>query len=393
MKVTFLQKDLAQACALLQNIVSSTTPIAVLKNLLLETNGDQVIFTASDYDTFARLSIPAKVATKGKLTLPAKTFADLVKELPNADVSLEAKGTKAQVKCEGLSFQLATMPADDFPEFPEFKASTTLVLPQAELRVALERVACAMPSRDPRRVLLGCLFDLRGEEIRLVATDGKKLIKNTLMVAGVDGPATSAIVPAKMVNELIRQLDEAGTVRIQFGERRILFDTGRVTSIASVIEGDYPPYDLVIPKAFDLKVRVPREPLMADLRRASIVQDKNEYAVMLRFQQNALTVSARGHELGTFEGSIPIEFKESKFEIVFNYVFLQDILKATGGGDTLLMKMNNPGTPAVLEREGDPQAIYLIMPIKQADMQPVAEDEAPDDDDEEPTEEESDRRF
>jgi len=391
MKVTFAQKDLLHAAGVVQNIVNPMTSLAILRNVLVEPSGkDAVTFFASDLEAYARVTVPAKVEQGGRVTLPARTFGDIVKELPASDVAIATKGTKASIRAEGVDYQLATMPADDFPEWPDFKQTTAFVVSQSTLREALAQVSCAIPSRDPRKVLLGACFDLQDTDLRLVATDGKKLVLAHVAVEGVEGEkARQIIVPAKMVNEILRHLNEAGTVTVRFAERQVAFELANVLYVSNIIEGQFPRYELVIPKAFERKAVVSREALQADLRRASLVQDKNDYGITLKFSQNALSVTARGQELGTYEASLAAEYEGAKFDIIFNYSFLQELLKAAGGSK-ITIKMNAPSTPAVMIPDGREDSVFLLMPIKASDYE--KRPEVADDDDDDDAGEDDDAR-
>jgi len=192
-----------------------------------------------------------------------------------------------------------------------------------------------------------------------------------------------AIIPGKIVGEITRQLGDSGTVKLQFGERQAAFDTGNVFYASNVIEGEFPRYEMVVPAEFEREAKVGRDVLISGIRRASIVQDKNEYGVALKFVEGGLTISARGHELGTFEGHVPADYTGEDYQIVFNYAFLQDLLKVASGA-TVTLKMNQPSTPAIFHIDDNADATFLLMPIKGADYDNADDqDDADDDYDEE----------
>jgi DNA polymerase-3 subunit beta len=382
MKLTFQQKDLQAATQVIQNIVNPTTSLNILRNVLVESGDNAATFLASDMEAYARVTVSADVDKGGTTTLPARTLSEMVRELPDSPVELNVKGTKASIHCDRLDYQLATMPPDDFPEWPEFEAKTTLTLSQSDLREALEKVICAIPARDPRKVLLGVYFDLREDGLRLVSTDGKKLVLVKLSPEEIDGAKeASLIVPSKIVYEIARQMDEAGTVKVQFGDRQVAFETDKVFYASNVIEGEFPRYEMVIPKEFEHTATISRDKLLAGLRQAAIVQDKNEYGVTLIFKKKELMIASRGQELGTFEGHVEAEFDADDYEIIFNYAFLLDLLKACGG-QQIALQMNAPSTPAIIQTDEDKESVFLLMPIRATDYdEPDDEDDEDEDDD------------
>jgi len=378
MDVTFTAASLARAAQTLQSVVNPQTTLPILQNVLVEANKDNTVtLFASDLESYAKLSLSADVSKPGRITLPAKVLADSTKDLPSASVTLSANASKAKLAADQLKFQLATMPADDFPEWPAFKPETTITLPQATLREALGRVSVAIPSRDPRKGLMGAYFDLRGDTLRIVGTDGKRLVcaRIPLTAEQVTGSAERGlIVPQKVVHELERVLDQAGTVSIQFSQKQIAFDNGLVVFVATAIDWDYPPYEQVIPKDFAKAVAMPRDLLLSNIRMAAVVQEKTEGRVILTFENGRCVVSAYATEVGTFENTLTVPWAGDTFRVCFNYNYLSELLKVMGTGD-IVFNMNKPATPVVMNAAND-ATTYLIMPIKLTEY-PPAEPVAP----------------
>lgn len=365
MEVTFSSDSLASAAQALQNVVNAQTTMPILQNALIQaTAGGGVTIFASDMESYAKVAISAEVTKPGRATVPAKVLAEATRDLPNAPVKFSVDGTKAKLECEKVRFQLATMPADEFPEWPEFKQKTKIEIAQSELREALSKTLVAVPTRDPRKVLLGVFFDLRKDGLRLVGTDGKKLVVARCGNYQVEGDAErGVVVPHKVAAELHRQLDEAGTVKILIGERQIAFDNGRLLYVSNVIEGQYPQYEMVVPKEFACVAKVPREALSLNIRRASTVQDRQESRVILAFENNALKITSFATEVGEFESALDVEYTAEPIRVCFNYAFLNELLK-TIGGDTVLFNMNKPATPVVLKTPAALDDVFLIMPVK-----------------------------
>lgn len=372
MEAVFSPGTLGPAAHSLASIINVQSPLPILQNVMVEAREDgRVTLFASDLEAYARLELDADVKAPGRLTLPGRMLAEMARDLPEAPATLRHDGTMARLDCDEVHYQLASMPADDFPDWPEFAPTTTIEMAQADFRLALEKVLVAVPSKDPRKVLLGAFFQLREDDLRLVGTDGKKLITVHLKNYEVEGAAIrSAVIPAKVLGEVERQLAEAGTVRIRLGDRQVAFETGRMLTVSNVIEGEYPHVDMVIPKDFAREVSVPREALLLDVRRASVVQDKAESRVILNFEKDRLKVSSYATDLGTFESTIPISHAHEPMRVCFNHQFLTEILKVCGGSD-VLFRMNKPATPVVMKNEADASSLYLLMPIKLTDYHPA----------------------
>src|SRR5262245_4897654 len=149
MKVQFDRQPLASGIALIHNIVSSNTTMPILAHVLIETNGEEVTISGTDMESFGRVRLKAQVDESGRVTAPARLMADIVRLLPDGEVTLQRSGTKMTLQCNRNTYQLATMPADDFPDWPHSNVDTTLTLKQSDLKRALHNTIFAIPARDP----------------------------------------------------------------------------------------------------------------------------------------------------------------------------------------------------------------------------------------------------
>jgi DNA polymerase-3 subunit beta len=394
MKAVFKRADLAMATNVVHTVVNPQSSLPILGNVLIRVEDAKALFLASDLELNVRCEIAAEVEKTGAVTVPARTFADMVRVLPDTDIILELEGNRVRVRCETLSYDLVTMDPDDFPSWPEVKAKTTLELPQKTLRQVIERMIFAVPQKDPRRVLLGGFFDVRDRNLRTVATDGKKLAFVQCDADARTGQEkNSAIVPLKVLSEVVKTLGDEGSVRILFGERQVAFDLKTIKYASNVIDGTYPNYDLVIPKTFDRTMTLPKSALRALIRQAAIISDEKSNSIILHFAQDELKLSAMTYDIGSYAGSLAINYSLDAFDIVFNHRFLSEILDAIAA-DEVLLKANKPVAPAVFCGKDITDTLYVIMPIKLADLaepdEPVEEEEKEEkeEEEEEETEEE-----
>jgi DNA polymerase-3 subunit beta len=368
MKAVFKRADLVLATNVVHNVVNLQSSLPILGNVLIRAADNKVVFMASDLESNVRCEVAAEVEKAGAVTVPAHTFADMVRVLPEADIVLELEGSRVRVRCETLSYDLVTMDPEDFPAWPEIKSKATLELPQKMLRQTIEQMIFAIPQKDPRRVLLGGFFDVQGRVLKCVATDGKKLAFVQCEADTHTGQEQiSAIVPHKVLAEVSKTLGDEGTVRIQFGERQVAFDLKQIKYVSNMIDGRYPNYDLVIPKTFERTITLPKGALRSLIRQAAIIADEKSNSVVLHFENDELKLNAMTYDIGSYAGSLPISYDREPFDIVFNHRFLGEILDATAT-DEVLLKANKPTSPAVFCGKDVADTLYVIMPIKLADL-------------------------
>lgn len=367
MKVLFKREALIRATGVVQSLVNPQNTLPILSNILVEADGESVRFTASDLESCVKCEVGAEVETGGTITLPAKKLVEIVRELPETDIALALEGTAVTIECARISERLCGLDPEDFPRWPEVKPVATLELQQRDLREIIEKILFAVPTKDPRKVLLGALFEIRDGTLRCVATDGKKLayIEKPLP-AGVKVKAASVIVPHKVLGELLRQLGDEGAVTVHLGEKQVVFELGPIVYVTNKIDGTYPNYELVIPKDFDKEVLLDRAALASAVRRAAVMSDERSRSVILKFDENRLEVSAMSFDVGSMKEEIAVDYAFEPFEIAFNWQFLLDVLKAIDE-DRLVVRMNKPVSPTIFKPAEAEHYRYVIMPIKITD--------------------------
>lgn len=383
MRIRFKKSDLLPAAGIVQSVANPQSTLPILSNVLVSTEHDNMAtLYATDYETRARIQVPAEVQKKGQVTIPAKTFYDLIKEMPEeADVILESKDKGATITCRDIVADLQTMPARDFPKWPEFEPEHQFELPQGDLKRLLEKILFAVPVRDPRKVLLGALFEFKEGRLNAVATDGKILAYYGLpMTPDFTGPMDrNLVIPHKMLDELGRNLRDEGVVEIAFDERQVGFRLGHNQFVSNQIEGRYPNYEAVVPKEFGRSLGFPKPPMSRAVRRASILSDIKNNAISMDFRGDTVVVEAESYDKGRLREELPAKADGgADFKIVFNYKFVNDVLKALDR-DEIELRVNQPTTPAVFRSVGiEIENYYLVMPIKLAEIkeyddQPMAD--------------------
>lgn len=366
MRVRFQKSDLAPAVALAQGITNDQSTIPMLSNILLTTDFDnQVTLMATDYETRAQIQIPAVVEARGATTLPARLFHDAISNIPDeSEIVLEAD-REAIIRSGEIVLTLATMPAEDFPKLAAVEPTNTVELSESDLRRLFEQVNVAIPTRDPRKILLGAFIELEEDCIRGIGTDGKILANARIPMTSdaLGGIKGSIIVPHKVVERLIYSLVGNGKVSVGWDDKMVSFAYRNVIVSSQQIDGRYPDWRRVVPNSFSSEMRFRRQDMMAAIKRASLVTDTQGNCVTLDFNNALVTVTAQSADRGKFRQQLPATGDVSLC-IGFNYKFLLAALKAIEQ-DMVVVTANRPDTPAILFGEEEENLSYLIMPIKQ----------------------------
>jgi len=260
-----IQKDILVAgIQTVQNVASSKTTLPILSNILLEVKGDILKLNATDLDIGISCEIPVETLEEGAITIPAKRFNDIVKELPPDEILINAKkNNHIDIEGRNCRFKLIGLPKEEFPKFPEFKDKEVFQIEQDMLREMLSLTCFSVSHEESRYVLNGILFEINGDMIRLVATDGRRLAKSENKIVNSIGKEIAVIIPTKAVHEILKNLKTEGSVSFVVSANQILFDIDGVLIATRIIEGEFPNYNQVIPKPFKNIVKVNTKELLS----------------------------------------------------------------------------------------------------------------------------------
>ena len=369
MKVTISKDRLLSGLQAVQNVVSSRTTLPVLSNILLNASEGKLSLTATDLDVTVSCTVPAQVITPGTVTLPAKRFFEITREVPASEIELDSDDKAiCSIQAGSAFFRIHGLPGEDFPQTPTFSQSRAVTVQQDKLRSMLKKTGFAVSTDESRYTLNGIFFSLKEHKMILVSTDGRRL---ALVEEECDVPAecqADFIVPSKAINELTRLLT-MGTVEIKFSENQAAFTATPATEegglasvlITKLVDGNFPNYRQVIPQQCLERVPVAREELLKALRLAEIMTTDKSNSVKLAFTRNQLAITANAPEVGETRQTIAINYKGKDVAIAFNPGFLMDPLKALDN-DQVYLELTDELSPGVVKVD-DP-FLYVIMPMR-----------------------------
>ena len=302
-------ENLLSGIQIVQNIVSTKATLPILSNILLEAKGAKLKLNTTDLDIGISCEIPVDIIEEGAITIPAKRFGDIVRELPSGDITLSVKKNN-QVDIEGKQcrFKLSGLPKDEFPKFPEFKDREAVQIEQATLKEMLRLTSFAVSREESRHVLNGILIEIVDNTLRIVATDGRCLAKIEKKLPAVIKKEIAVIVPIKAVQEIIRNLQEEGSLSMAIGANQVLFDINEVLIATRIIEGEFPNYNQVIPKPAKNRIKMNTQEVLSSIRRANLLSTPDFQAVKFEIFPNKLVISKSTPDIGESREIIPVEY-------------------------------------------------------------------------------------
>lgn len=361
MQVKLSKDDLLNGIQVVQNVVSSKATLPILSNMLVETKKDTLRLYTTDLDIGISCEIPVNIIEDGAITIPAKRFSEVVRELPTGNVVINAKkNNQIEIEGQNCKIKLLGLPKEEFPKFPEFKDKEMVSVNQVDLKEMFRLTSFAVSHEESRYVLNGVLLEVQKDIIRLVATDGRRLakIEKTLVQPVVKD--ISVILPIKAVNEINRNLKDTGVVSFTVGTNQVLFDINGVMIATRIIEGDFPNYVQVIPKITAPKISLNTQEFLAAIRRANLLATPDFQAIKIEIFHDKLIVSKTTPDVGESREELKITYTGTEMIIGFNPQYMIEVLKNTND-QVIEVEFLGSDKPCVIRKEN---YLYLALPMR-----------------------------
>ncbi|HVG47895.1 MAG TPA: DNA polymerase III subunit beta [Rubellimicrobium sp.] len=371
MKFSIEKATLAKAVAQAQSVVERRNTIPILANVLIEAEGDSVRFRATDLDVEVVDRAPARVDQKGATTVAALMLNEIVRKLGDgALVTLSTQGAPGRLTIEAgrSTFQLSTLPVEDFPQMASPDYTTSFEAPAPLLRRLFDKSKFAISTEETRYYLNGVYLHVAqgsdGPALRAVATDGHRLARIDAPLPEGAGGMPGVIVPRKTVAELRKLLDnDEATIKVSVSDTKIRFETPDITLTSKVIDGTFPDYTRVIPQANARRLEVDAKEFAQAVDRVATVSSERSRAVKLNLDEDRLILSVNAPDSGTAEEELAVAYGDDRLEIGFNAKYLLEIAHQVDRENAVFL-FNSSGDPTVM-REGDDQsALYVVMPMR-----------------------------
>ena len=372
MRLSCLQENLARGLSVVGRAVASRSTLPITQNVLLSTEQSMLKISATDLNMAMTTWIGAQVEEEGAITVPARLLSDFVNSLPPERIDMEATSQPIglNVKCVSFESNISGSPADDFPPIPAVQGGLAAKIEPDILREAISRVSFAAATEDSRPVLTGVKTEISGDEFKFAAADGFRLAVYSGKLAEPPSEDIEFLIPARVLNEISRLLgiqQKAVEFMITPSSNQALFRVEDVEIVSSLIAGNFPNYNQLIPQSHTTRVVLNSDDFLRATRTAAIFA--RDGSGIIRLQMGAgeedapghLTVSSRAEEVGDNEGQLGAKVEGEDAKIAFNSKYLTDVLDVLSGD--VAMEVSSPSSPGVLKPvEGD-DYVHVVMPM------------------------------
>lgn len=362
MKLKVAKASLLAGLQAVQNVVGVRSTLPILANVLLKAEKTKLLLTTTDLEVSVRCEIEAEVQKTGASTMPARRFASIVRELPDAAVEIEVDDKNVgTITCESSYFRINGLTEDEFPPIPKPEGKSSYKIEQGVFKEMLRKTAYAASTDETRRVLNGVFLSFKANKLIMVATDGRRLALVERELEFPKDRETEAILPSKAVNELLHALGDEGDLTIYDAGNQLAFEFGNTMIASKLIEGTYPNFRQVIPAGCQERVTVERESLLTALKRVSLVTTDKSNATKLTFAKNKLIVTTTTPEVGEARETVPIKYGGKEITVAFNPEFMMDPLRNLLN-DEIFIELTDNLSPGVIKC--DVPFLYVLMPMR-----------------------------
>ena len=363
MKVIGERNNLLKGIQTVQGVVGDKTILPILANVIIETTNGGISFTVTDLKISIKIFLQLEVLEKGTITLPAKKFNDIIRELPEKKIELTTEEHKVKISCDKINYQILGSPKEEFPKLPTIKEESVLTINSSIFKNMIKKTIFSSSSDDTRYVLSGCFLKINKNIISLSTTDGHRL--SYYEHKGSYNTGLNVIIPNKTLNELLKIIEEEKELHVLLSKNKIKFKIDNIEIISSLVEGEFPNTDGVLKKEYKENVAVETEKFIKSTKRVSIVATEKSNAIKLLFSNNLLTVFSQTPDIGEAKEDIEIKYPGPETLFLINYKYLLDAIKSIEEESTEI-NFNEATTSILITPKSSKNLMHIIMPIRQS---------------------------
>lgn len=363
MKIVCSKADLLSGVQTVSKAVPSKTTMSILECILIDATNGQIKLTANDMEIGIETIIEGDIVEKGIIALEAKVFSDIVRKLPDSDITLETDSNyKTTITSYKAKFNIIGKSGEDFSYLPEIEKNDGIVVSQFTLKEVVRQTIFSIADNDNNKLMTGELFEIKDNELKVVSLDGHRIsIRKIQLKNSYD--YKKVVVPGKTLNEVSKILsgDTDKDVNIFFTDKHIVFEFDRTIVVSRLIEGEYFRIEQMLSSDYETKVHINKKELLDCIDRATLlVKEGDKKPIIMDITDDNMELKMNSI-VGSMDENIEINKTGKDLMIGFNPKFMIDALRVIDDED-ITMYLVNPKAPCFIKNEKE-SYIYLILPV------------------------------
>ncbi|MBQ4405301.1 MAG: DNA polymerase III subunit beta [Selenomonadaceae bacterium] len=368
MKFSCYKSDLTEALQFVIRAVAVKPMTPILAGIYLKAEGSMLEIQANNFSTGIVTRIPVNTEVSGETVVSGKRFQEFVRNMPDDTITIsdEDSANNLAIESGGASVELLTMTASDFPKVKTPETDRSFKIRTTALRDLIRKTVFAVSKDNDRPIFTGCCFEIKGDKISLVATNAHRLALAAEQL-NETYPDSAFVVPADTLRGLMLRIDPKDVenyVTINYSTRYLTFTFDNVFVNARLIEGQFPPYDRVIPASSTTNVKVDTAEFRAAVDFVSLMSKETEYnTVKFDFADGGVEISSNSPEIGGAVKNVEAEIDGDELEISFNVNYIVDVLKVIDAKQ-INIALNDKYSPAAFTEPDNENYIYIATPVR-----------------------------
>ena len=363
MKIVCTKSNLYNGVEIVSKAVPSKTTMSILECILIDTRNGEIRLIANDMELGIETVIDGEIIDKGMIALDAKIFRDIVRKLPDNDITIETNESyKTTITCEKANFNIIGKSGEDFSFLPEIEKNDSVMVSQFTLKEVIRQTIFSIADNDNNKLMTGELFEIENDNLKVVSLDGHRISIRKIVLKNFYNNK-KVVVPGKTLNEISKILsgDMDKDVNIYFTDRHILFEFDRTIVVSRLIEGEYFNINQMLSSDYETKVKINKKELLDCIDRATLlVKEGDKKPVIINISDGSMELKMNSI-IGSMNEEIDIAKEGKDLMIGFNPKFLIDSLRVIEDEEVDLY-MVNPKAPCFI-RNNEETYIYVILPV------------------------------
>ena len=363
MKITCNKNDLLKGVNTVMKAVPSKTTMPILECILIDASSGEIKFTANDMELGIETVFEGEIIEKGQIALDAKILLDIVRKLPDNDVTIVTDNSfKTNITCEKAKFTIIGKSGEDFSYLPSIERIDSIIISQFTLKEVVRQTIFSIADNDNNKLMTGELFEIDGDTLKVVSLDGHRISIRKIELKN-SYPSRKVVVPGKTLNEVSKILsgDADKDVSIFFTGKHIVFEFDQTTVVSRLIEGEYFKIDQMLSSDYETKVTINKKELLDCIDRATLlVKEGDKKPIIINITDGMMELKINS-TVGSMNEEIDIVKQGKDLMIGFNPKFMIDALKVIDD-EEIDIYLVNPKAPCFI-RDAKERYIYLILPV------------------------------
>ncbi len=370
MKFNILQQDLLPALQSVSRSIGVKSTLPVLANILFQTENGKLKLSATNLELGIIKTVNAQITEGGELTVPAKTFLEIVLSLTGENLEIESDLEQLKISTKKFNATLNCISASEFPAIP-LSSGKIIVLKSAVLLNSLPQITFSAASDEGRPVLTGILTEIIKGSIEFIATDGFRLAHKQAKITGLDKDSLKVLIPRRTFEEVARLINEdlgaSSEENIEISttenQNQMIFKIGSTQLSSRLIEGQFPAWNKIIPAKFENRTIIDRVGFLKACKLASVFSRSEANIIKLKTFTNKIILTSEAKEVGSQETELEAQSEGSEIQIAFNSKYLIDVLTALPQSQ-ISIEFSGNLSPALVKPIGEEGLEYVVMPIR-----------------------------